>query len=309
MRRSWPAAASPGRTTSPYLAHASAGTSVSGLVEVAGSRWAIEACFPSPKNECGLDQCEVRRYPGRHRHITLAMLGHVFLAAMAGTERGAAEPDQPSHPALWLKSEDSWHLAAPEQGAATATLIRHCDGPGGAVITWRPGICLASSSVTAPVASRGSRSRNARTVTSVFLPSLVSICAALQRLSIAAVSPSRWSGGHASPDTNLANTRTWRQQAIEDPWLVQPRARAAKATANEPCMAAGTGRSVKSYSCLKPARRPDPRRWTPQRRGSTPVEGERRAPMVESGMGTVRMPAASGLPERPVHGIGGPAVG
>lgn len=171
------------------------------------------------------------------------------------------------------------------------------------------GMRLASSSTTAPVASRGSRSRNARTVTSVFLPSLVSICAALQRLSIAAVSPSRSSGGHSSPDTNLANTRTWRQQAIEDPWLVQPRACAAKATANEPCMAAGTGSSAKSCSCLKPARRPDPRRWTPQRRGSTPAEGKRRALMVESCIGTVRMPAASGLPERPVHGIDGPAVG
>ncbi|MER5217884.1 hypothetical protein ABT063_47155 [Streptomyces sp. NPDC002838] len=43
-----------------YLAHAPAGTLVSELVEVAGSRWAIEACFQSAKNECGLGQYEVR---------------------------------------------------------------------------------------------------------------------------------------------------------------------------------------------------------------------------------------------------------
>ncbi|MFF4116449.1 hypothetical protein ACFY0P_23670 [Streptomyces sp. NPDC001714] len=50
--------------------------------------------FQAAKNECGLDQHEVRRYPGWYRHITLAMLAHAFLAAMAaaaGTERGAAE--------------------------------------------------------------------------------------------------------------------------------------------------------------------------------------------------------------------------
>ncbi len=32
------------------------------------------------KNECGLDQYEVRRYVGWQRHITLAMLAHPFLA-------------------------------------------------------------------------------------------------------------------------------------------------------------------------------------------------------------------------------------
>ena len=59
-----------------FLAHAPTGTSVDKLVEVAGSRWAIEACFQSAKNERCLDQCEVRRYPGRYRHITAAPLAH-----------------------------------------------------------------------------------------------------------------------------------------------------------------------------------------------------------------------------------------
>ncbi|CAM5626109.1 hypothetical protein SALBM311S_10472 [Streptomyces alboniger] len=46
---------------------------------LAGSRWAIEEAFQAAKNECGLDQYEVRRYPGWYRHITLAMLAHPFL--------------------------------------------------------------------------------------------------------------------------------------------------------------------------------------------------------------------------------------
>lgn len=86
-----------------YLAHAPTGTSVSELVEVAGSRWAIEACFESAKNECGLDQYEVRRYIGWYRHITLAMLAHAFLAAMAakgGTERGPQKRISPRAPHL-----------------------------------------------------------------------------------------------------------------------------------------------------------------------------------------------------------------
>ncbi|MFE2595936.1 hypothetical protein [Streptomyces sp. NPDC057617] len=75
----------------PAHAHASTDITVDQMVKVAGSCWTIEACFQSAKNECGLDQYEVRRYPAWYRHITLAMLAHAFLAAMAaraGTEGG-----------------------------------------------------------------------------------------------------------------------------------------------------------------------------------------------------------------------------
>ncbi|MGK5533595.1 IS701 family transposase [Streptomyces sp. URMC 129] len=73
-----------------FLAYAPPETTVADLVRVAGTRWQIEECFQAAKNECGLDQYEVRRYPGWYRHITLAMLAHAFLAAqIAGeTERG-----------------------------------------------------------------------------------------------------------------------------------------------------------------------------------------------------------------------------
>lgn len=80
-----------------YLAYAPVGTDVDRLVGVAGLRWAIEECFQAAKNECGLDQYEVRRYVGWYRHITLSMLAHAFLAATAhqGREKGAEPVRQP----------------------------------------------------------------------------------------------------------------------------------------------------------------------------------------------------------------------
>jgi SRSO17 transposase len=91
---------------------------VAELVRIAGPRWAIEECFQAAQNECGLDEYEVRRYVGWYRHITLAMLDHAFLAAMAAAaiETGAAETTRPtSHPSPWQKSADSWRLAGRTQ--------------------------------------------------------------------------------------------------------------------------------------------------------------------------------------------------
>ena len=100
-----------------YLACAPAGPGTAELVRIAGTRWAIEEAFQAAKNECGLDQYEVRRYPGWYRHITLAMLAHAFLAAMAaaaGAERGAAESVPAISPrSRWRKPGDSWQLTAP----------------------------------------------------------------------------------------------------------------------------------------------------------------------------------------------------
>jgi SRSO17 transposase len=53
------------------------------LVRVAGARWPIEECFGSGKNEVGLDHYQVRTWDAWHRHITLAMLAHTFLAVTA----------------------------------------------------------------------------------------------------------------------------------------------------------------------------------------------------------------------------------
>ena len=57
------------------------------LVNVAGARWPIEECFGSAKNEVGLDHYQVRTWDAWHRHITLAMLAHTFLAITAHTTK------------------------------------------------------------------------------------------------------------------------------------------------------------------------------------------------------------------------------
>ncbi|MGW2836011.1 IS701 family transposase [Streptomyces sp. NPDC001286] len=110
-----------------YLAHAPNATAVAELVRIAATRWAIEEAFQAAKNECGLDQYEVRRYPGWYRHITLAMLAHAFLAAMASAaaEKGAAETVPAlSHRSPWQKSGDSWQLATPRRHTTGAPATR-----------------------------------------------------------------------------------------------------------------------------------------------------------------------------------------
>jgi hypothetical protein len=78
-----------------FLCHTPAPVPLAALVRVAGSRWAIEECFQAAKNETGLDHYQVRRYDAWHRHITLAMLAHAFLAGLAAghnPEKGDPKP-------------------------------------------------------------------------------------------------------------------------------------------------------------------------------------------------------------------------
>jgi len=78
-----------------YLTLAPDTAELSELVRVAGTRWTIEACFEAAKGEVGLDQYEVRSWTGWHRHITLAMLAHAYLAAIrraAGGEKRHGRP-------------------------------------------------------------------------------------------------------------------------------------------------------------------------------------------------------------------------
>lgn len=107
-----------------YLAYTPLDVAVDELVRVAGARWAIEECFQAAKNECGLDEYEVRRYVGWYRHITLAMLAHTFLAVMS--TQAAQKGDPPvrmpwSSSSLWQKCGASWQLVHPEIPAPTPT--------------------------------------------------------------------------------------------------------------------------------------------------------------------------------------------
>jgi SRSO17 transposase len=74
-----------------YACYGPAGTSLVGLVRVAGTRWAVEEGFEQAKSEVGLDHYEVRKWPGWYRHITLALLAHAFLAV---TRAQATSPER-----------------------------------------------------------------------------------------------------------------------------------------------------------------------------------------------------------------------
>lgn len=63
-----------------YLVAGPAATTMTQAVRVAGCRWTVEQCLEEGKGQTGLDDYEVRHWPSWHRHITLSMLAHAFLA-------------------------------------------------------------------------------------------------------------------------------------------------------------------------------------------------------------------------------------
>jgi len=63
-------------------------TTLAEMARVAGTRWVIEEGFARAKGEVGLDQYEVRRWEGWHRHITLGLLAHAFLEVTRAVANG-----------------------------------------------------------------------------------------------------------------------------------------------------------------------------------------------------------------------------
>jgi SRSO17 transposase len=77
-----------------YQAYGPEGTTAEELVRVCQERWAVEECFAEAKGEVGLDHYEVRKWDSWHRHITLCLLAHAFLAVVrscAQREEGAVK--------------------------------------------------------------------------------------------------------------------------------------------------------------------------------------------------------------------------
>ena len=89
-----------------YLCYGPAQTSVHELIAIAGRRWLIEDCFEAAKGEVGLDEYEVRKWDGWHRHITLCLLAHAYLAVVRsvaedekdGAKRGSSAQEGVSIP-------------------------------------------------------------------------------------------------------------------------------------------------------------------------------------------------------------------
>jgi SRSO17 transposase len=63
-----------------YQAYGPPETTVERLVGVCQECWAVEECFAEAKGEVGLDHYEVRKWEAWHRHVTLCLLAHAFLA-------------------------------------------------------------------------------------------------------------------------------------------------------------------------------------------------------------------------------------
>jgi len=72
-----------------YLSNAPADTPLLKLAQVASRRYTVEQCIEEGKGEAGLDEYEVRYWHSWHRHITLSMMAHVWLASVRhlATER------------------------------------------------------------------------------------------------------------------------------------------------------------------------------------------------------------------------------
>jgi SRSO17 transposase len=90
-----------------YFTYAPRGTTLEKIVQVAGSRWAIEECFEQAKQETGLDEYEVRSWAGWHRHMTLSMLAHAALSALRAraTARSAPKKSANFYHSPCLKSD------------------------------------------------------------------------------------------------------------------------------------------------------------------------------------------------------------
>jgi SRSO17 transposase len=78
-----------------YLAYGPKGTPPEELIQIAGRRWAIEDSFEAAKGEVGLDEYEVRKWEPWHRHITLCLLAHAYLAVLRSAVKDAASSAKP----------------------------------------------------------------------------------------------------------------------------------------------------------------------------------------------------------------------
>jgi len=81
-----------------YLSNAPVDMPLLKLAQVASTRYTVEQCIEEAKGETGLDDYEVRYWHSWHRHITLSMMAHAWLAAVrckATAKKGGPSPSWP----------------------------------------------------------------------------------------------------------------------------------------------------------------------------------------------------------------------
>ena len=82
-----------------YFSNAPADTPLLKLAQVASLRYTVEQCIEEAKGETGLDEYEVRYWHSWHRHITLSMMAHTWLASVrhqATEKKGGLNPSWPN---------------------------------------------------------------------------------------------------------------------------------------------------------------------------------------------------------------------
>ncbi len=77
-----------------YLVLAPWETALVEVAQVAATRYTVEQCIEEAKGETGLDHYEVRFWQSWHRHVTLSMLAHTWLASARreADKKGALQP-------------------------------------------------------------------------------------------------------------------------------------------------------------------------------------------------------------------------
>ena len=92
-----------------YFCYSDKPATLQELVHVAASRWTVEECFQTGKNEAGLDHYQVRDYTAWYRHMTLSMIALAFLTIIKNTEekRGSSTRTKVSSRSPATKYDDS----------------------------------------------------------------------------------------------------------------------------------------------------------------------------------------------------------
>jgi SRSO17 transposase len=100
-----------------YVSNAPQETPLRTLAEVASARWSIETTIEEGKGEAGLDEYEVRYWHSWHRHITLSMMAHAWLASIR-----QAEGEKTARPRTGRDERSRSSTTLGDRAAAAATL-------------------------------------------------------------------------------------------------------------------------------------------------------------------------------------------
>jgi SRSO17 transposase len=75
-----------------YLSNAPDSMPLATMAGVGSTRYTVEQCIEEGKGDAGLDAYQIRHWPSWHRHITLALMAHAWLASIRDQEAKKGGP-------------------------------------------------------------------------------------------------------------------------------------------------------------------------------------------------------------------------